>query len=58
MIPIRTANMRAATVPPLRSRTTARAITIPTPPAIPWISRTTMSTAIDGATAHAADEIT
>ena len=35
VIPMSTPNRRAATVPPLRSRTMARAMTMPTLPAMP-----------------------
>ena len=43
------ANVRAAVTPSNRSRTTARAITIPAPPASPWRNRTTISAQIEGA---------
>ena len=56
VMPISTPNRRAATAPPLRSRTIARAMTMPTLPAIPWMSRITTSTPTVGETAHATDE--
>ena len=46
---------RAAAAPDRRSRTTARAITIPAAPAKPWTRRSATSTEIEGATAHASD---
>ncbi len=49
------ANIRAAIAPSKRSRTTARAITTPTPPARPWTTRRAISVPIDGASAHAAE---
>ena len=49
------ANMRAAVAPSNRSRTTARAITIPAAPASPWRNRTTINAQIDGASAHSTD---
>ncbi|SCD73935.1 hypothetical protein GA0115246_105383 [Streptomyces sp. SolWspMP-sol7th] len=45
---------RAIASPSYRSRTTARAMTIPAAPARPWIRRKTMSSAVPGAIAHAA----
>ena len=52
---ISSANTRAAASPRYRSRTIARAITTPAPPSVPWMNRSTISTPIDGATAHASD---
>ncbi len=56
VIPISTPNRRAATAPPLRSRTIARAMTMPTLPAIPWMSRITTNTPTVGETAQATDD--
>ena len=56
VIPVSRANMRAATVPPLRSRTIARAMTIPAPPAMPCTSRTATSTPTDGDAAHSTED--
>jgi hypothetical protein len=55
VIPISSANMRAAVTPPDKSRTIARAMTIPKPPAIPCTSRAPTRNAIDGAAAQAAE---
>jgi len=49
------ANIRAARAPLNRSRTIARAITTPAPPARPCSSRSAIKTPIDGASAHATD---
>ena len=55
VIPMSSANMRAAVTPPDRSRTIARATTIPKPPAIPWTSRATTSSPTVGAAAQATE---
>jgi hypothetical protein len=46
---------RAASRPEYRSRTTARAITMPAAPASPWTKRSTTSAYTDGASAHSSD---
>ena len=51
---ISSANIRAASVPPARSRTTARAMTIPAAPARPCASRIAISAHTLGASAHRA----
>ena len=55
---ISSANTRAAAAPLNRSRTTARAITTPAPPSVPWMNRSTIRVQIDGAPAHASDAAT
>ena len=48
-------NTRAASAPSNRSRTIARAITIPAAPARPCSSRSAMSAQMDGARAHSTE---
>ena len=48
-------NSRTAAAPVCRSRTTARAITIPPAPARPWTKRSAISAPTLGADAHSSD---
>ena len=52
---ISSANTRAASAPLKTSRTTARAITTPAPPSVPWMNRSTISVQIEGAAAQASE---
>ena len=47
--------MRAAAIPSCRSRTIARAMTIPAAPARPWTTRKTSSSQMVGAAAHSSE---
>jgi hypothetical protein len=49
------AKKRAAATPVCRSRTTARAMTMPAAPAAPWMSRKASSAQMVGAMAHSSE---